>query len=161
MGSAAEGTAVPTAVPTEGAEGLPPPAPRLEDWPVEDDFMLRESVEAGAALPAIARGILPFSKPYTLEDITNRWRCVRRAPPLGFEPRTLPFAPELALPLALAVPDALRTDACPRAGCLGEIFFFCPSRHSDAPYQGEARLLFPFLLVAMPEDLLRAPRRFT
>ena len=46
----------------------------LEDWPVEDDFLLRESVEAGAALGAIARGILPFSKPYTCEDITERWR---------------------------------------------------------------------------------------
>ena len=50
----------------------------LEDWPVEDDFLLRESVEAGAALGAIARGILPFSKPYTREDITERWRCAAR-----------------------------------------------------------------------------------
>lgn len=46
----------------------------VEDWPVADDFLLRESVEAGAQLGAIARGLLPFSKQYTREDISERWR---------------------------------------------------------------------------------------
>ena len=38
------------------------------DWPASDDFLLREAVEAGAALGAIARGILPFSQPRTREE---------------------------------------------------------------------------------------------
>ena len=40
-------------------------APSVEDWPVGDDFLLREAVEAGAALASIARGILPFSRAYS------------------------------------------------------------------------------------------------
>ena len=57
----------------------------VEDWPVGDDFLLREAVEAGAALASIARGILPFSRAYSLADVEIRWRCVpvstrRRAP---------------------------------------------------------------------------------
>ena len=49
---------------------------RVEDWPASDDFLLREAVEAGAALGAIARGILPFSQPRTREEITARWRAL-------------------------------------------------------------------------------------
>ena len=52
------------------------PIVALEDWPASDDFLLREAVEAGAALGAIARGILPFSTPRTREDITERWRAL-------------------------------------------------------------------------------------
>jgi len=72
----------------EGAAAAPAPAPSaavpapaaapaaaaVDDWPVADDFLLREAVEAGAALGAVARGILPFSVPYTREQITARWR---------------------------------------------------------------------------------------
>lgn len=39
-----------------------------------DDFLLREAVEAGAALASIARGILPFSRAYSLADVEIRWR---------------------------------------------------------------------------------------
>jgi len=55
-------------------------APSVEDWPVGDDFLLREAVEAGAALASIARGILPFSRAYSCQEVTDRWRCV---PPAG------------------------------------------------------------------------------
>ena len=51
-------------------------APSVEDWPVGDDFLLREAVEAGAALASIARGILPFSRAYSCQEVTERWRCV-------------------------------------------------------------------------------------
>ena len=46
----------------------------VEDWPVGDDFLLREAVEAGATLASIARGILPFSRAYSLADVEIRWR---------------------------------------------------------------------------------------
>ena len=63
-----------TATTAAAAAAAQPAAPSLEDWPVADDFLLRESVEAGAALGAIARGILPFSRPYSRDQITERWR---------------------------------------------------------------------------------------
>ena len=75
------------------------PAPvlgaKLDDFPVGDDFLLREAVEAGAALGAIARGILPFSRPYTREEITARWRCASnrsRVSASRVESRVVPLA---------------------------------------------------------------------
>lgn len=68
---------------------------RVEDWPASDDFLLREAVEAGAALGAIARGILPFSRPYTREEITARWRCASnrsRVSASRVESRVVPLA---------------------------------------------------------------------
>ena len=108
MSSPAEAQAPPA------AGDAPPPTPvAVGDWPVEDDFLLRESVEAGAALGAIARGILPFSKPYTREDITRRWRCVRsRAlhPHPPTEPASLaPTRP----PASFAPPDLVPARAFP------------------------------------------------
>ena len=61
----------------------------VEDWPVGDDFLLREAVEAGAALASIARGILPFSRAYTLADVEIRWRCVPVSTPTRPHPGTL------------------------------------------------------------------------
>ena len=72
VGATAATTA--TATTAAAAAAAQPAAPSLEDWPVADDFLLRESVEAGAALGAIARGILPFSRPYSRDQITERWR---------------------------------------------------------------------------------------
>lgn len=117
MSSPAEAQAPPA------AGDAPPPTPvAVGDWPVEDDFLLRESVEAGAALGAIARGILPFSKPYTREDITRRWRCVRsRAlhPHPPTEPASLAptrpqasFAPPDLVP-ARAFPSCCRLPRAP------------------------------------------------
>ena len=68
---------------------------KLDDFPVGDDFLLREAVEAGAALGAIARGILPFSRPYTREEITARWRCASnrsRVSASRVESRVVPLA---------------------------------------------------------------------
>ena len=61
----------------------------VEDWPVGDDFLLREAVEAGAALASIARGILPFSRAYSLADVEIRWRCVPVSTPTRPHPGTL------------------------------------------------------------------------
>ncbi|MDA9098341.1 FHA domain-containing protein [bacterium] len=88
----------PSEAPPEVAKASDAPAPTdapskpakvasLEDWPASDDFLLREAVEAGAALGAIARGILPFTEPRTREDITQRWRA-------------LLYDPQIALPAA-------------------------------------------------------------
>ena len=73
-------------------------APSVEDWPVGDDFLLREAVEAGAALASIARGILPFSRAYSCQEVTDRWRCVpspgsrRDAPSRNLAAREIPRA---------------------------------------------------------------------
>jgi hypothetical protein len=76
-----DAAAAPGAAAPAGAAGPPEGGPaatkvRVEDWPASDDFLLREAVEAGAALGAIARGILPFSQPRTREEITARWRAL-------------------------------------------------------------------------------------
>ena len=77
MSDAAAATAEPAPAADAGApEGGPAVGVRVEDWPASDDFLLREAVEAGAALGAIARGILPFSQPRTREEITQRWRAL-------------------------------------------------------------------------------------
>lgn len=69
-----------TAAPPGGdgdAAALPPAPPSVEDWPVGDDFLLKEAVEAGAALGAVVRfGVLPFSRAYMKQEITERWRTL-------------------------------------------------------------------------------------
>ena len=77
MSDAAAATAAAAPASDAGTpEGGPAAGVRVEDWPASDDFLLREAVEAGAALGAIARGILPFSQPRTREEITARWRAL-------------------------------------------------------------------------------------
>ena len=83
----------------------------VEDWPVGDDFLLREAVEAGAALASIARGILPFSRAYSLADVEIRWRCV----PVSTRPRApIPEPSRLEIPPATSPPPASFTSATPR-----------------------------------------------
>jgi len=99
---------------------------RVEDWPASDDFLLREAVEAGAALGAIARGILPFSQPRTREEITARWRALlydahvalpaaRRMAryALDAKPRVapLPTSPEFRAQFEAAATEATEVDS--------------------------------------------------
>ena len=90
----------------------------VEDWPVGDDFLLREAVEAGAALASIARGILPFSRAYSLADVEIRWRCVPVSTPTRPHPGTLATRdPARAAPAARVIHLGDAT-GYPRAGAM-------------------------------------------
>ena len=70
---------------------------KLEDWDVQDDLLLREAVEQGASLAALAAGAVRgcalqlyrtpwltlcfaaqvrFSRQFTEEEVTDRWRAL-------------------------------------------------------------------------------------
>jgi len=92
----------------------------VEDWPVGDDFLLREAVEAGAALASIARGILPFSRAYSLADVEIRWRCVPVSTPTRPHPGTLATRdPARAAPAARVIHLGDAT-GYPRSGAMRE-----------------------------------------
>ena len=103
-----------------GAAAAAAAAEALDDWPAADDFLLREAVEAGAALGAIARGVLPFTVPRSREDITERWRALLYDPVV---------APAAATRLARYV-----LDAKPKIAPLP-----CPSTVRDAVERAASR----------------------
>ena len=134
MSDAAAATAAAAPASDAGTpEGGPAAGVRVEDWPASDDFLLREAVEAGAALGAIARGILPFSQPRTREEITERWRALlydasvalpaaRRMAQyaLDAKPRVapLPTSPEFRAQFSAS---RARSAAAGKAGDVGEV----------------------------------------
>ncbi|MCO5568741.1 hypothetical protein L7F22_022441 [Adiantum nelumboides] len=65
------------------AEAGPPPDFIL--WTVEDDILLKNAVEAGAALEALAKGAVQFSQRYTLRELRERWRALLYDPVISEE----------------------------------------------------------------------------
>ncbi|XAR59324.1 hypothetical protein NMG60_11015114 [Bertholletia excelsa] len=45
-------------------------------WIPEDDLLLKNSVEAGASLEALAKGAVEFSRRFTLEELRDRWHSL-------------------------------------------------------------------------------------
>lgn len=46
----------------------PPP-----HWVPQDDFLLKNAVEAGASLESLAKGAVKFSRRYTVQELQDRW----------------------------------------------------------------------------------------
>lgn len=42
-------------------------------WEAEDDFLLKNAVEAGASLESLAKGAVCFSRKFTLQELQDRW----------------------------------------------------------------------------------------
>ncbi|XP_024518218.1 uncharacterized protein LOC112341773 isoform X1 [Selaginella moellendorffii] len=63
------------------AESGPPPDFSL--WTVEDDLLLRNAMEAGAAMEALARGAMRFSRRYTVRELRERWRALLYDPEIS------------------------------------------------------------------------------
>ncbi|KAL5730019.1 hypothetical protein ACHQM5_002897 [Ranunculus cassubicifolius] len=42
-------------------------------WIPADDLLLKNSIEAGASLEALAKGAVPFSRKYTIQELQTRW----------------------------------------------------------------------------------------
>lgn len=52
------------------------PRPDFSSWTVEDDLMLKNAMEAGAAVEALAKGAVKFSQRYTVWELRERWRAL-------------------------------------------------------------------------------------
>ena len=93
----------------------PPPTPvAVGDWPAEDDFLLRESVEAGAALGAVAprdppllQAVHPRGHHAPVEVARPRARS--SSPPPTDSPTLAPTRP----PASFAPPDLVPARAFP------------------------------------------------
>lgn len=48
-------------------------APTSVAWIPEDDLLLKNAVEAGASLEALAKGAVQFSRRYTFQELRDRW----------------------------------------------------------------------------------------
>ncbi|PIA57100.1 hypothetical protein AQUCO_00600077v1 [Aquilegia coerulea] len=48
----------------------------ISTWTPKDDLSLKNAVEAGASLEALAKGAVPFSRRYTIQEVQNRWHAL-------------------------------------------------------------------------------------
>ncbi|KAF5190949.1 Forkhead-associated (FHA) domain [Thalictrum thalictroides] len=48
----------------------------ISTWIPKDDLLLKKAVEAGASLEALAKGAVPFSRRYTIQEVQNRWHAL-------------------------------------------------------------------------------------
>ncbi|KAK3224247.1 hypothetical protein Dsin_011272 [Dipteronia sinensis] len=54
-------------------------------WIAEDDFLLKNAVEAGACLEALAKGAVRFSRKFTLQELEERWYSLLYDPVISAE----------------------------------------------------------------------------
>ncbi|KAL5063713.1 hypothetical protein RYX36_025450 [Vicia faba] len=52
------------------------PVSPLPPWNSDDDFLLKNAIETGASLESLAKGVVSFSRRYSLRDLTERWHSV-------------------------------------------------------------------------------------
>ncbi|XP_058766923.1 uncharacterized protein LOC131640536 [Vicia villosa] len=53
-------------------DSLPP----LPPWNSDDDFLLKNAIETGASLESLAKGVVSFSRRYSLKELRERWHSV-------------------------------------------------------------------------------------
>ncbi|KAL9356960.1 hypothetical protein Peur_050213 [Populus x canadensis] len=51
---------------------IPPPPP----WIPEDDLLLKNAIEAGASLEALAKGAVRFSRKFSVRELSDRWHSL-------------------------------------------------------------------------------------
>ncbi|KAI8015907.1 Microspherule protein 1 [Camellia lanceoleosa] len=54
-------------------------------WIPEDDFLLKNAVEAGASLESLAKGAVQFSQRFTVHELKNRWDALLYDPVISAE----------------------------------------------------------------------------
>eukprot|EP00249_Psilotum_nudum_P011849 c23422_g1_i4 orf=796-3618(-) len=52
-------------------------------WTTEDDLLLKNAMEAGAAMEALAKGAIRFSRRFTVWEIKERWRALLYDPEIS------------------------------------------------------------------------------
>ncbi|XP_059623542.1 uncharacterized protein LOC132266632 [Cornus florida] len=59
--------------------------PPISTWIPEDDLLLKNAVEAGASLEALAKGAVQFSRRFTLQELRDRWHSLLYDPDISAE----------------------------------------------------------------------------
>lgn len=57
--------------------------PDFSIWTTEDDLLLKNAVEAGAALEALAKGAVRFSCRFTIKELQERWHALLYIPEIS------------------------------------------------------------------------------
>ncbi|XP_057815024.2 uncharacterized protein LOC131028707 isoform X2 [Cryptomeria japonica] len=57
--------------------------PNFSIWTAEDDLVLKNAVEAGAALEALAKGAVRFSRRFTVRELRERWHALLYNPEIS------------------------------------------------------------------------------
>lgn len=57
--------------------------PDFSMWTTEDDLLLKNAVEAGAALEALAKGAVRFSHRFTIKELQERWYALLYIPEIS------------------------------------------------------------------------------
>ncbi|KAL9464578.1 hypothetical protein AB3S75_002229 [Citrus x aurantiifolia] len=60
-------------------------AASVSSWIPEDDILLKNAVEAGASLEALAKGAVRFSRKFTIQELRDRWQSLLYDPVISAE----------------------------------------------------------------------------
>ncbi|KAK1307275.1 hypothetical protein QJS10_CPA10g01317 [Acorus calamus] len=55
----------------------------VTQWIPEDDVLLKNAVEAGASLECLARGEVPFSRRFSVQELRDRWHSLLYNPKIS------------------------------------------------------------------------------
>ncbi|GKV41527.1 hypothetical protein SLEP1_g49044 [Rubroshorea leprosula] len=69
-------------------------APISSSWIPEDDLLLKNAIEAGASLEALAKGAVRFSRKFTVKELQDRWRSLLYDPVISAEASARMFEAE-------------------------------------------------------------------
>ncbi|CAK9862278.1 unnamed protein product [Sphagnum jensenii] len=73
------------------------PRPDFSLWTVEDDLLLKNAVEVGAAMEALAKGAMRFSRKFTVRELRERWRALLYDPEIAAQAASRMVEAEAAL----------------------------------------------------------------
>lgn len=83
-------------------------------WIPEDDLLLKNSIEAGASLEALAKGAVQFSRSYTFRELRDRWHSLLYDPDVSAQASARMMELELSGPNSsskISRPDNARSSA--------------------------------------------------
>ncbi|KAJ9555688.1 hypothetical protein OSB04_010302 [Centaurea solstitialis] len=74
-------------------------------WTTEDEFKLKKAAEAGVSMESLARGVVQFSKKFTIQELQDRWHAILYDPVVAAEAsaRMLEFEHSASPPISKSV----------------------------------------------------------
>ncbi|BBM97532.1 microspherule protein 1 [Marchantia polymorpha subsp. ruderalis] len=73
------------------------PRPDFSLWTVDDDLLLKNAMEAGAAMEALGKGAMRFSRRFTVRELRERWRALLYDPEIAAQAAARMVEAELAV----------------------------------------------------------------